>query len=249
MNFSRQLAAFVRAGIPIIDAIDTLRAEAGNARFREVLAEVAEALRSGTTFADAISAHSDVFPDFYVTILRSAELTGHVGEVLDQLGQYLERDENARRKIKSATTYPAVIIAVAIIAVTVICWFALPRFQEFFDSLDAELPLTTRILLNITDFLTSYWWVLLLGFVALLVGVALSANQPRSPRPRSATTCDCRRRRADELHHRRAVLPHPRIDGEVGRAGPLRDGRHDRRHEQPHLPRGARTAPRRHDPR
>jgi len=171
MNFSRQLAAFVRAGIPILDAIDTLRAEAGNERFREVLAEICESLRTGDTLSHAIGAHPDVFPGFYVTILRSAELTGHVDEVLDQLATYIERDEAARKKIKSAMTYPLVIMAVAVVAVVVIVTVALPRFREFFNSLDAKLPLVTRILMAITNFIGDYWWAM--GGAAVAIGLFL----------------------------------------------------------------------------
>jgi type IV pilus assembly protein PilC len=169
MNFSRQLAAFVRAGIPIIDAVDVLRAEVKSDRFRAVLADIGEALRGGETLSGAIAQHSDVFPDFYITILRSAELTGHVDSVLDQLSAYIERDEAARKKIKSAMTYPIVILVVAAIAVTVIAAFALPRFKEFFSSLGAKLPLTTRMLLSITNFVTAYWMYMFVGFFAFVL--------------------------------------------------------------------------------
>jgi type IV pilus assembly protein PilC len=184
MNFSRQLAAFVRAGIPILDAIDTLRAEVTNDRFRGVLAEVSEALRTGETLSNSIAAHPDVFPSFYVTILRSAELTGHVDSVLDQLATYIERDESARRKIKSAMTYPLVIMAVAVVAVIVIVTFALPRFREFFSSLNAKLPLVTRILLSITNFIGDYWWFLVGGFVAVVGGLFLYLRTERGKRRR-----------------------------------------------------------------
>jgi type IV pilus assembly protein PilC len=173
MNFSRQLGAFVRAGIPIIDAIDVLRSEATNSRFREVLADVSEALRSGDTLTNSVAAHPDVFPDFYVTILRSAEMTGHVDTVLEQLADYMERAENANRKIRSALTYPLVVMGVAIIAVLVITIFALPRFQTFFDSLDADLPLVTRILMSITDFIENWWWAVLLGIALVVLGFFL----------------------------------------------------------------------------
>jgi type IV pilus assembly protein PilC len=169
MNFSRQLAAFVRAGIPLIDAVDVLRAEVKSDRFREVLADIGEALRGGETLSGAVAQHSDVFPEFYITILRSAELTGHVDAVLDQLSAYIERDEAARKKIKSAMTYPIVILVVAAIAVTVIAAFALPRFKEFFESLDAKLPFTTQLLLTITNFLTDYGVFLVLGFIVFAV--------------------------------------------------------------------------------
>jgi type IV pilus assembly protein PilC len=184
MNFSRQLAAFVRAGIPILDAIDTLRSEAGNDRFREVLAEVSDALRTGDTLSNAVGAHPDVFPSFYVTILRSAEMTGHVDSVLDQLATYIERDEAARRKVKSAMTYPLVIMAVAIVAVVVIVTFALPRFRDFFNSLNAKLPLVTRILLSITNFIGDYWWFLVGGFVVVVGGLFLYLKTERGRQAR-----------------------------------------------------------------
>jgi type IV pilus assembly protein PilC len=184
MNFSRQLAAFVRAGIPIIDAIDTLRSDMKNERFRKVLADVADALRSGETLSNAVAMHSDVFPNFYITILRSAEMTGHVDSVLDQLASYIERDESAKRKIKSALTYPAVVMALAIVSVVIIVTVALPKFRGFFDSLDAKLPLPTRILLGFTDFLTNFWWALAGGFVVALLGLIMVLRTPGGRRAR-----------------------------------------------------------------
>jgi type IV pilus assembly protein PilC len=186
MNFSRQLSAFVRAGIPIIDAIETLRVETRNDQFRSVLAEVSESLRSGEPFASAVATHPEVFPNFYVTILRSAEMTGHIDDVLQELADYIERDENARRKIKQALTYPLVVIGFAIVAVLVLVTFALPRFKTFFDSLDAKLPLPTRILIAITNFISNYWWVMALGAAVVLVAgfLYLRTNRGRLSRDR-----------------------------------------------------------------
>jgi type IV pilus assembly protein PilC len=186
MNFSRQLSAFVRAGIPIIDAIDTLRADMKNERLRKVLSEVSDSLRSGETLSNAIAAHPDVFPGFYITILRSAELTGHVDSVLDQLASYIERDETAKRKIKSALTYPLVVMVLAIVAIVVIVAFALPRFRSFFDSLDAKLPLPTRILLGITDFLSNYWWALAGGALVIVLGYMVWVRTANGRRARDA---------------------------------------------------------------
>ena len=184
MNFSRQMAAFVRAGIPLIDAVDVLRAEVEERSIRAVLADIGEALRSGETLSGAVAQHADVFPDFYITILRSAELTGHVDEVLDQLSRVHRAGRQARKKIKSAMTYPIVILVVAAIAVTVIAAFALPRFKEFFKSLDAKLPMTTQLLLSITNFLTDYWMFLFAGF--FVVRVAGLAVAPYGYRPSCA---------------------------------------------------------------
>jgi type IV pilus assembly protein PilC len=186
MNFSRQLAAFVRAGIPLIDAIDTIRVDMKNDRFRKVLAEVADDLRTGTTLSDAIAKHPSVFPGFYITILRSAELTGHVDSVLDQLAAYIDRDESAKRKIKSALTYPLVVMAMAMVSVIIIVAIALPRFRTFFASLNAKLPLPTRILLGITDFLSNYWWLLAGGFILTVLVGYLILRTERGKRGRDA---------------------------------------------------------------
>jgi type IV pilus assembly protein PilC len=102
--------------------------------------------------------------------VRSAEVTGRLDVVLDQLSVYLERDVEARRKIKSALTYPAIVAVLAIVAVVVLSVFVLPKFEDFFTSLDAELPLATRILLSTTQFLAGWWWLIvaLLGAVTVI---------------------------------------------------------------------------------
>ena len=141
MHFSRQLGAFVRAGVPIVDAVNVIAQEASNERFKSVLVEVADALRGGETFTDAMAAHADVFPRYYIDILRSAELTGSLDTVLDQLAGYIERDLEARRSITSALIYPAIVMAMALVTVAVLTGFVLPRFKEFFESFDAKLPL------------------------------------------------------------------------------------------------------------
>ena len=174
MHFSRQLAVFIRAGIPIIDALRVIREEMTNKHFGTVVDDIIEALRSGSTFADAASQHADAFPNYYLGILRSAEMTGRLDEVLDQLSGYIDRDLEARGKIKSALTYPAVIMAMSVVVVVVLVGFVLPRFETFFDSLDVELPLPTRILLGVADVLTTYGlWIGLgaLSLVVLLAGV------------------------------------------------------------------------------
>ena len=141
MHLSRQLAAFIRAGVPILDAIQILTDESSSRGVQRVMAEIGEDLRAGATLSDAFERHPQDFPDFYRGILRSAELTGRLDTVLDQLSTYIERDVEARRKIKSAITYPAIIVVMSILTVIVLAAFVLPKFEVFFESLDAELPL------------------------------------------------------------------------------------------------------------
>jgi type IV pilus assembly protein PilC len=184
MHFSRQLAVFIKAGIPILDALEAIHEEMGNKAFRLVLEDIMEALRRGSTFANAAELHADAFPPYYLGILRSAELTGKLDTVLVQLSEYIERDVEARRKIASALTYPGVIAATAVVVVVILVGFVLPKFEVFFASLDAQLPLPTRMLLSVARFLTHDWiWIVagLAIFLLLIVGV-LRTDRGRSLR-------------------------------------------------------------------
>ena len=186
MHLSRQLGAFIRAGLPLIEAVHTLGEEASNTTLRKLMAEVEEGLRHGETLSDCLDRHPKVFPEFYRGILRSAELTGQLDTVLDQLAKYLERDLEARRRIKAAAIYPSMIAGMAVVTVVVLSVFTLPRFKTFFASLDAELPWSTRVLMGITDFLTG-WWPAIAGALAglaLIVFLALRTNGGRYARDR-----------------------------------------------------------------
>jgi type IV pilus assembly protein PilC len=169
MHLSRQLSAFIRAGLPLLDAVHTLGDEADNPSVKAMLAEVEEGLLSGDTLSDCLDRHPKVFPDYYRGILRSAELTGQLDTVLDQLAAYLERDLEARQKVKAAMIYPGVIAGMSVVTVVVLSTFVLPRFKVFFAGLNAKLPLPTRLLLTMTDFMTQWWWAIVGGAAIISV--------------------------------------------------------------------------------
>lgn len=170
-NFSRQMAAFVASGLPLLDALAIIEEETASKALKKVVQEVADSLRFGESFATAMAAHTDAFPPFYMSVLQSAEATGELDTVLRQLSKYVERDMEAKRKIRAALAYPSIVMVMAFVTVAVITVFVLPRFKTFFKSFDAKLPLPTRMLLAFTDFLTN-WWVVMVGvFVALVVFV------------------------------------------------------------------------------
>ena len=176
MHFSRQLAAFIRTGIPINEAIRIVSDGVVNKRFKAILIEVEEQLQAGVPFAAAISRHAEVFPSYYVSILRSAEMTGQLDTVLEQLSLYVERDLEARSKVKSALTYPAVIMVMSVVTMLVMVLFVLPRFVDFFEELDSELPLPTRMLLGFASFMGSWWWLLGLIFAAIVAVFVISGR-------------------------------------------------------------------------
>lgn len=179
MHFSRQLAAFVRAGIPLVEAIEVIEEETEDKTLRKVLVGVRQALIAGDTLSAGLTPYETLFPQFYIDMIKAAELTGTLDDVLDEMSRYIKRDLEARGKIKSALIYPIVILIVSIITIIVLSVFVLPRFKVFFASFNAKLPLPTRMLVGLTDFLTGYWWTLLAGLVVVLVALMVGVRTKR----------------------------------------------------------------------
>src|SRR5688500_15200181 len=179
MHFSRQMAVFLRAGVPILEALEVISEETANKQFKSALLDMQESLRGGSTFANAAASHPEAFPSFYLSILRSAALTGKLDTVLDQLSEYIAPDIEARRKITSALAYPSVVLVMSIITVVVLTGFVLPKFKTFFANLDAKLPLTTRMLLATTNFLTDWWFLFAGTGIALVVFVLVALRSDK----------------------------------------------------------------------
>jgi type IV pilus assembly protein PilC len=179
MHLSRQLAAFLRAGIPILDGLTLLSRDTSNTTLKRTLDDVAEGLRQGEPLAEAFDRHPKVFPAPYRSMIRSAELSGNLDTVLDRLTIYVEREVDAKSKIRSAMTYPAVIVVLSIAVSVLLVTFVLPKFRVFFASFDQQLPLPTRMLLGVSDFVHSWWWALLVGFAAAIVGLVAGARTTR----------------------------------------------------------------------
>ncbi len=168
-NFTRQLAVFMRAGIPIMEALEVITEETQNKMLKAVLFDMIDSLRAGDTFAAAAAIHPEAFPNFYVGILESAELTGNLDTVLNQLADYIDRDQKARSKVTAALIYPAVVACMSVVVVLVLAVFVMPRFETFFASLHAKLPLPTRMLLSVTKFV-GHSWYFELALIILLIG-------------------------------------------------------------------------------
>jgi type IV pilus assembly protein PilC len=174
MHFSRQLSAFVRAGIPLIEALEVIEEEADDKTLRMVLQGVRESLITGETFSEALRPYETLFPKFYVDMVRAAELTGSLDDVLSELSGYIKRDLEARNKIKSALVYPLVILVMAIGTVIVLSTFVLPRFKTFFQGFHATLPLPTRMLISFTDFVSNDWlYIIAVLFLIIAIPMAL----------------------------------------------------------------------------
>jgi type IV pilus assembly protein PilC len=155
MHFSRQMATFLRAGVPMTEALDNLRIDAKNKRFKEVLGDVLDRVIGGRSVTESLNMHADIFPSYFMALLSSAELTGRMDEAFTQLHGYIRRDIELTRAVRKALIYPVILLVVALIVVLIIVVFAIPRFAEFFEGFDAELPLPTRMLMAVANFVGS----------------------------------------------------------------------------------------------
>src|SRR3954447_3773180 len=174
MHFSRQLSAFVRAGIPLLEALEVIEEETEDKTLRQVIAGVRESLITGESLSGALRPYESLFPKFYVDMVRAAELTGSLDDVLAELAGYIKRDLEARNQIKSALVYPSIVLVMAIGTVIVLSTFVLPKFKTFFEGFNASRPLPTRLLISFTDFVSNFWPFIILGLV-LLVAIPMVA--------------------------------------------------------------------------
>jgi type IV pilus assembly protein PilC len=177
--FTRQLATFVGAGVPMSRALGTIAEETGSTLFKRIVLAVLADLERGQNLSEALVKHPNVFPALYVDLIRVAELTGNLEATLKELAGYLRRDLNTMRRVRTAMIYPAVIMVVAIVVVIILVFFALPAFVKIFAEFHVELPLPTRILIGMVDFIRT--WVLAIGagILAVAAGFVLALRTAR----------------------------------------------------------------------
>jgi len=179
MHFSRQMATFLRAGVPMTESIDNLRRDSDDKKLREVLTDVLERIQGGKSLADALALHDEVFPPYYMAMLRSAELTGRMDEAFDRLQIYLKRDVELTRAVRKATIYPAILLGLSFVVTLIIVLFAIPKFADFFKDFDAELPLPTRMLMGLADFVQSPAGLITgIVFTGLAIGLVIFIRTP-----------------------------------------------------------------------
>ncbi|HEX9095496.1 MAG TPA: type II secretion system F family protein [Candidatus Dormibacteraeota bacterium] len=172
--FTRQLATFVGAGVPMTRALTVIAEETASPLFKRVILTVLDDLERGQNLSDSLVKHPKVFPSLYVDLIRVAELTGNLEATLKELAGYLRRDLNTVRRVRTAMIYPAVILVVATAVVIILVFFALPAFVKIFAEFRVKLPLSTRILIGIVAF-TRAWGLLMGAVIASIVGAIVIA--------------------------------------------------------------------------
>jgi type IV pilus assembly protein PilC len=154
--FTRQFATMIDAGLPLVQCLDILSKQQDNKTFKANLTQVKEDVESGSTFADALKKHPNAFDTLYVNLVAAGEIGGILDTILNRLAAYIEKAMKLKKQVKSAMTYPATIVGIAVIVIAVILVFVIPQFQSMFESFGQELPLPTRIVIMLSDFIQNY---------------------------------------------------------------------------------------------
>jgi type IV pilus assembly protein PilC len=180
--FSRQLATTINAGLPIVRALYVLSEQTENPKLRDVIVAVRKDVEAGSSLSQALEKHPEVFSRLYTEMVKAGEIGGILDGVLLRVADQLERDQDLRRKVRSAMTYPVVVLVLAILAASFMLIFIVPVFAKMFQDLGGTLPLPTRICMAISDILTSIFGVLVYGGMALAVVMFLRWKKSESGR-------------------------------------------------------------------
>jgi len=171
--FARQFATMINAGLPLVQCLDILSKQTEKEHFRNVIAQVMREVEAGNTLAESLSKKENqrVFDELYVNMVEAGEAGGILDDILSRLATFIEKAEALKRKVKGAMVYPAVVMAVATLATCFMLIFIIPTFARMFTGFGAELPLPTKIVMGLSSFLRSFWWMLVGGLITF--GVVL----------------------------------------------------------------------------
>lgn len=162
MIFTRQFAVMIGAGLPINQCLETLGAQQKNQTFKKLILDVKTMVEAGSTFADALRKYPDVFDDLYVNLIAAAEMGGVMEQVLLRLATYIEKAEKLKGQVKSAMTYPIIVLVVAVVVVVVILTFVIPTFESMFAGFGGALPTPTKIVINMSKFLRANLYLIII---------------------------------------------------------------------------------------
>lgn len=164
--FNQELAALLRAGLPLMQALDLMLERMKDQNFRPILQDIRDRVKSGENLSDAFASYGDVFPRLYASTLKAGERSGEMESVIRRFIRYLQLVSGARKKIVTALTYPAVLIGLSLIMLTVMGLYVVPKFTEFYADLNAELPFLTRVTLGIASFVRGQWLLIAAALIA-----------------------------------------------------------------------------------
>ncbi|HUS60066.1 MAG TPA: type II secretion system F family protein [Nevskiaceae bacterium] len=177
VNFTRQLATMIKAGLPITDALSILEYQS-NPAMGAVVGEILREIEGGGSLTAALEKQPNVFDQIYIALVRAGEAAGVLDEVLERLADNLEKQREFNNKIKGAMLYPAIVTFGMIAVAAVMVIFVIPQMTSIYEEFQADLPAATKMLMKISELATSFWWLGLLMIIGLVIGGRVLAKKP-----------------------------------------------------------------------
>ena len=164
--FTRQLAAMLNAGLPITKSLDLIKKQVKPA-MEKIIDSIQSSVEGGQSLYDALLVYDEIFSPLYLSLVRAGELAGVLGTVLDQLSNNMQRSEDFKAKVKSAMLYPAIVLVAMFIVSLIMVFFVMPQMAQLYSEFEADLPLTTSLMINGSEFIRIHWYLLILLIAAL----------------------------------------------------------------------------------
>lgn len=177
--FSRQFATMYDAGVKAVQCLEALERQTKDPALKPAIAAVRLDVLEGSNLTDAFAKHPNCFPPIFVNMVRAGEAGGIMPKVLDRVAAFLESQHEITHKVKAALMYPAIVISLSLVITAGLILFVVPKFAEIFQGLGAQLPLPTRLLLAVSGAMQQYWYVGILGGVALVVALKRYGRTPK----------------------------------------------------------------------
>jgi len=180
--FTTQFASLLRSGIILTEALTTLAQQTDNPYFKEVIRDVRINIDAGESLSEALSKYPKVFPQIYINLVRTGEITGNLDIMLERLAKYFDEQHELREKIKSSLAYPTIVIISAIAVVIFLLTFVVPVFQKIYGRTNVPLPLPTRILISISNFMKNYILIIFLFIILIFILIKILLTNPKIKR-------------------------------------------------------------------
>ena len=177
--FFRQLATMMGAGVPLVQAFEIIGRGHDNAGMRELLLKIKNEVESGTSLSESLAKHPYHFDALVINLVNAGEQAGVLETLLDKIATYKEKTEYLKSKIKKAMFYPAAVIVVAVIVTSILLIFVVPQFEELFSSFGADLPAFTRMVVNLSEFMQQWWWLVFGILIGTVIGFLQAKKRSR----------------------------------------------------------------------
>jgi len=167
----RQLATLINAGLPITQSLETMAKESGDTKLKDIFTDVLHEVEGGASLAQASSKHTEVFSNLDISLVTAGEKSGTLDKVLKRMATQLEKETQLISKVRGAMIYPAIILIVVVGVVLLMLIYVLPKLTVLYQDFKGQLPLATRVMIMISDFLKNFWWALILAFISFAFGL------------------------------------------------------------------------------